>query len=52
MLTTPPPYIFEVKERIELCLYFPLRPSWPVAMLNFTFLPIQAVISISDGFGK
>jgi hypothetical protein len=26
----PPPSTAEVKERVELCLYFPSEPSWPV----------------------
>ena len=29
----PPPRSAEVKERVELCLYFSFRPSWPVLFL-------------------
>jgi len=31
MASTPYPHLSgEVKERVELYLYFPFRPSWPV----------------------
>ena len=33
----PTPSSAEIKERVELYLYFPSRPSWPVLGRNFTF---------------
>jgi len=33
----PPPSSVEVKERVELYLYYPSRPSWPVLGRTFTF---------------
>ena len=41
----PPPFSAEVQERVELCLYVPSRPSWPV--LGWT-LPLP----ISECFDK
>jgi hypothetical protein len=41
----PPPSNSEVKERVELYLYFPSRPLWPVSgrSLPFTFIYVSFV---------
>jgi hypothetical protein len=33
----PPPFSAEVKERVQLCLYSPCGPSWPVLGRNLYF---------------
>ena len=37
-LDHPPPSSAEVKERVELYLYSPSGPSWPVLRVKFTLL--------------
>jgi hypothetical protein len=39
----PPPSSAEVKERVELCLYSPFGPSWPVLGWTVPFLPYFVV---------
>ena len=45
----PPPSGAEVKERVELYLYFSSGPSWPVLGWILPFLQ-QKVCSLKDGF--
>ena len=42
-----PPSSAEVKERVELYLYFPSGTSWTVLGRNFTFFPLTCVIFCS-----
>jgi hypothetical protein len=43
----PPAYSAEIKERVELYLYFPSGPSWPVLGWSLPFpLPHQSILTI------
>jgi hypothetical protein len=40
--SNPNPFIAEVKERVELYLYFPSGPSWPVVGRNWSLPLLQS----------
>ena len=42
MALTPLPHV-EVKERIELYLYSPSRPLWPVVRLSYSYLLCSSI---------
>jgi hypothetical protein len=41
----PPPFSADVKERVELNLYSPSGPLWPVRRVNFTFTCVPAIVT-------
>jgi hypothetical protein len=46
----PPPTSVEVEERIELYLYSPSGPSWPLLGGNLPFLPLSLLVE--SGIGR
>jgi len=44
----PPQSSAEVKERVELFLYSPFWPSWPVIGRTFVFLPFTFMYDLTN----
>ena len=44
----PPPSTTRVKERVELYLYSPFGPVWPVLRVNFTFTVVGDITTVSS----